>query len=523
MSSQFTRVGDSTDNHLYAPVLYRAGDGTWHADYLDAVKHTPGPLTWDPAAILSILSFNYACGDRTLVSQIRRKPWLSRITANGDPELLPIPPHGRACASPKHVAAQAESLLCEEVARACAGREHVYLLLSGGLDSRVVAGIASKLVAEGRIESPPTAVTWGLSDCRDVVYGRATAKLLGLEWTHLELGAEHLLGNIEHAARDASGLVSPVHLHRMDWFQGVDSNSLVLAASYGDMVGRAEFSGLHVLELAALRPHDRYALMRPEAHSQAVEILLEDIESLRSRCGQRPQYAMCELEMHGHYTRGLLAQAMNTISRHCAVHQVFTSPSVYRYMWSQHPAQRTNAIYAALLRRLNPRIARLPWSRTNRALWSRTAGADRTLRPKFHRYREWISGPALAPLCRLVEPDWFEGTGLLRPRSVGKLKEKVCAGEATHEDCALFVWLATLRRFSQLVEGCGKHLVAPDLQSCHEPLPERTGGHRKERSKLRALLGGSELLSGAYARLRPIRKWLLFRRARRRYPCDAEG
>ena len=523
MSNQLTETDISIDSHLYTPVLYRAGDGTWHGDYLEAVKHTSGPLSWDLAALLSILCFNHACGDRTLLAQIRRKPWLSRIMPNGEPDLLPIPPHGRVGSAPKDIAGRLEALLCEEIAHACFGRDQVYLLLSGGLDSRVIAGVASKLAAEGRVESSLTAVTWGLSDSRDVMYGRATAELLDLNWTHLELGPEHLLENVEHAAQYASGLISPVHLHRMGWFEEVDSNALVLSGSYGDSVGRSELLGLHLLELQLLQPRNRYALMQPEAHSRAIGALWADIEFLRNRCGQRPEYALCELELHGHYTRGLLSHAMNIINRHCDIYQVFTSPTVYQYMWSQHPAFRTDAIYAILLERLHPRIARLPWSRTNRALRGRTIGADRTLRPKFHQYREWILGPAFAPLRKLVDPEWFEAAGLFCPKSVRQLIEKVRADEATHEDCALFAWLATLRRFAQLLEGCEKSPVAPDLQSLSTFCPERIGPHRKERSKLRARLGQSELLSGAYARLRTVRKWLLRRRALRRYPPEAEG
>ena len=523
INSQLTEADSSIDRQLYTPVLYGAGDGTWHSDYLEAVKRTSGPLRWDPTAMLSILSFNYACGDRTLIEQISRKPWLSRILSNGEPELLPIPPHGRAYVGAKDAAARLEILLCEEVARACSGRDQVYIMLSGGLDSRVVAGVISKLAAKGKVEASLTAVTWGPNNSRDVVYGRATAELLGLNWVHLELGPEHLLENIEHAARDTSGLISPVHLHRMGWFEQVDSNALVLAGSYGDMVGRAAFSGLHVLELQPHQPLNRHDLMRPKAYSKAIAGLSVDIECLRKRGGQRPEYALCELEGHGHYTRGLLAQAMNIINRNCTIYQVFTSPLVYQYMWSLHPACRTDAIYANLLQRLHPRIASVPWSRTNRAVRGGTIGADRTLYPNFHRYHEWISGPAFAQLYKLVDPEWFEGIGLFSLRSVGQLIEKVRTGEAMLEDCALFAWLATLRRFAQLLEGCEKSPVASDLQSLSTFCPERIGPHRKERSKLRARLGQSELLSGTYARLRPVRKWLLRRRALRRYPPEAEG
>ena len=74
-------------------------------------------------------------------------------------------------------------------------------------------------------------------------------------------------------------------------------------------MGCSELLGLHVLELQPLQPQNRHALMRPEAYSRAIGVLSADLEFLRNRCGQRPEYALCELELHGHYTRGLLAEA----------------------------------------------------------------------------------------------------------------------------------------------------------------------------------------------------------------------
>lgn len=506
------------DFQLYTPVMYRAGDGSWHEDYLEAVKRTSGPLNWDPGAILSVLSFNYACGDRTLIKQIRRNPWLSRIGGNGEPELLTIPPHGRNYVTADIAAVRLEKLLCEEVARACYGYDQIYLFLSGGLDSRIVAGVVAKLAEEGKINAEITAVTWGLNNSRDVIYGREIAKLLCLNWVYLELGPQHLLENIEYAAQKASGLISPVHLHRMMWSTTVDNNALFLAGSYGDMVGRAVFSGSHVLEMKPHQARNRHNLMPRELYSQAVEMLSEDIEYLRNRGGYRPEYALCELEGHGHYTRSLLSQAMNIINSNCTIYQAFTDPSVYQYMWSIHPSFRTDKIYAKLLQRLHPRIINVPWSRTNKAVMGQTFGADHTSFPGFHKYSEWISNDAFMQIQKLVDPEWLETTGLFSSQSVRQLIEKVKNGNATQEDCALFAWLATIRQFARLLNDCGKSPIAPVLQSVGGSPSVFTKLHYDGRSTFKARLKKNMFIRSLDVYIKPVRKWFLRRRALRRYP-----
>ena len=56
--------------------------------------------------------------------------------------------------------------------------EEVYVLLSGGLDSRIAAGVLKYLCDNGELKSVPKAVSWGLEDSRDVVYAKGIAEKL---------------------------------------------------------------------------------------------------------------------------------------------------------------------------------------------------------------------------------------------------------------------------------------------------------------------------------------------------------
>jgi hypothetical protein len=80
--------------HLYQPPLYRGTKGEWRKSFVDAVNDCEGKVTWDIAAILSILGFTYACGDRTLVNEVKRRLWLSRIGADKEPAIEEIPIYG---------------------------------------------------------------------------------------------------------------------------------------------------------------------------------------------------------------------------------------------------------------------------------------------------------------------------------------------------------------------------------------------------------------------------------------------
>ena len=182
--------------HLFQPPMYSGRQGDWHKSYDDAVASCEGPLDWDPAGFLSILSFGYACGDLTLLRQIRRRPWLSCVDGGGIPRLEDIPRHDTIWLTASEIAAELLQRLSDEAESVCQKFDEVYVLLSGGLDSRIVAGVLANLRATGRLRCTPKAVTWGLSNSRDVYYGRITAELLGFPWQHLDITAEHVWQNI---------------------------------------------------------------------------------------------------------------------------------------------------------------------------------------------------------------------------------------------------------------------------------------------------------------------------------------
>lgn len=510
-----------TSLHLFQSPLYGARNGSWHKSYLEAVKCCGDRLTWDPAAILSVLSFSYACGDRTLVNEIKRRPWLSQVGPDNKVRFEDIPPHGRLRRAPGEVADRLGQLLYQEALEVCQGRKEIYLLLSGGLDSRIIAGIVAKLTREGKLETTPVAVTWGLPDSRDVAYGRAVAESLGFEWIHVNIGPENVVKNIEETAVALGGLVPAYHLHSMGWFENASQDALVLGGCYGDSVGRAEFSDKHVLELDYLRPVNRFGLIRSEILGLAYDGVMADLKALRARTQGQPKYVLCEHEMQGHYMRGMIGHAMSAINRYCTVYQMFTHPRVYSYMWSIHPALRTEDVYVELLGQLDSRLARLPWARTNRALKGKTEMARKNLRRDFHDYPAWISGPIYDQLRRYVDSQWFAETGIFDADRISDLAKNVLGGQKTFQvdgwrPFDAWVWLAGFRRFAQRLSELGKKTALDEKiyeysTAAFRKVPEDDGSYiRKVLRRMPALLKLAQAL----------RRFVRRRQALLKYPPD---
>jgi predicted subunit of tRNA(5-methylaminomethyl-2-thiouridylate) methyltransferase len=512
--------------HLYQQPLYRGTTGSWKTSFLDAVGDCDGKITWDPAAILAILDFSFTCGDRTLVNEIKRRPWLSKIGVNDEPQPQKIPNHGRLWQPTTQIAANLGRLLYNEAFEVCEGRKEIYVLLSGGLDSRIVAGTIAKLYKEAKLAIKPITVTWGLEDSRDVVYGRMVAEILGFEWIHVNIGYEDVAYNIEEMGITVGALVSPIHLHCMHWFKNVSDKALVLAACYGDSVGRAEFSSTHLLELDYLSPVNGFGLLNSKLLAAGYEGITNDLKSLHDRSPNQLKYATCEHEQQGHYMRNMIAHAMSAIGQYCDIYQMFTHPKIYSYMWSIHPALRNDQVYVELLKQLNSKLSWLPWARTNRALKGKTVGAKHGLRKNFHDYLSWVSGPLFDKLYLYVDPEWFAETGIFDRDKIQNLAEQVrrCKEEKVWTAiniCQKWLWLAAFRRMAEHLEGLGKSIqldktAMPEPECALCPVP------KVKRNPVKRILRRSDFLSIVWIQwqnlLRKIRRRKLRKQSIRKYP-----
>ena len=152
----------------------------------------PAERRLDHAAVAFLVCRVRMMGDRTLLQGISRAPWMARPAADGGWEWARLPEQGRARPPAKLVAERLKSALKDELGQLLAGSNAAGILLSGGFDSRIVAGIVRELQLEGGFRGEAVALAWGEDDWRDVKYARDIARRYGWEWRFFPLGPELL-------------------------------------------------------------------------------------------------------------------------------------------------------------------------------------------------------------------------------------------------------------------------------------------------------------------------------------------
>ena len=506
-----------TGRHLFQPPMYCEEDGHWSSNFQDVAARCP-KLSWDPAAILSYLTYGYVSGDRTLFQQIKRQPWVSTLDPEGNVQLERPPEHDFFRLTPTQIGARLLELLESEAESVCTGRSDVYVLTSGGLDSRIVAGVMRRLLDQGRLKANVHAVTWGRDGSRDVEIGKLVANELDFPWTHLELGSEHLVENIDHAAFELGAMISPIHLHRMMWFRDLPPHSLVLGGSYGDSVGRAEFSGRNVLELLPYQANNLFGLLTPQALAVGQQLLNQDWEAFRNRLTGRPGFGVRECEFQAHYMRGLIAQTMSVINGTAHLYQMFTAPEVYGFMWSVHPSFRDDRPYAALLEQLGCKLDRLPWARTNRALGTRNSIQVQARHKQYHDYVGWIRTDILPNLDQAKIVDWLAETALFDRPAICKTFDMARQSQVPLEirqSTNLVLWMLTLKKLS---DSLATH---PSLELNNSPEGVSlapTSQPTTPKPSISRLRRSLREIPFALSTVRRVRKWFRRRQALKQYP-----
>lgn len=430
----------------------RTHSAHWACEAFNALA--PERRVIDSAAVLSLLSFEYICLDRTLVRGLSRSPWLGGVAEDGTEYFYQAPPHGDRVASPNIIAEELWQALRRELGTACRTATRVYVLLSGGMDSRVVAAVVRSLQEDGIISAPVQAVTWGVEGCRDVVYAERMADALGWPWTHVLLDANSYWHNFEVAVEYLGGEIDPKHLHRMTWFESAPPGSVVVAASYGDSIGRAEYSSVHLSRVTGLRPRDRYRLMLPHVRFAAEAELRRDVLALRGRHGTRSLRGYLELERQAHYMRRELCHPMCIINRWARVVQAFCSPEVFGLMWSFRIACRNDAVYRELLVRFASDLVKIPWSRTGQPYTGAAGPVSVELPRSFHRYGDWLRTEYGDRIERTVLAGRLAELNLFDMDQVNFMV-KEWRREASRDDTTLATQVSSLAVIARLCERFG--------------------------------------------------------------------
>src|SRR5690606_34794364 len=186
-------------------------------DVADSIAHRKAnniPIQLDPVA-LAVKTINpYLFGNRTLIQRLERTPWLSVRTEDGRWHKERLPQHGNKKPAKDEFVQTLRIALLDEARRYIGAAKSVGILLSGGMDSRVVAGVVREVQLTLGNQFDVIGLTWGKESSRDVSYAKTIARRFGWEWKHFKLTPETLFKNISQMGRMGAE-ASPVHLHAM--------------------------------------------------------------------------------------------------------------------------------------------------------------------------------------------------------------------------------------------------------------------------------------------------------------------
>lgn len=170
----------------------------------------------DRVAVNEFLVFDHVLHDRTLLKQVRLLPQASLLSFDG--QHLDIRPYWNLT-YPELYEKRSEQALIEQlthylrqaITRQAPGDTPAGLLLSGGLDSRVLLA----LLRDGPVDETFHTFTWGIPDCDDARFAREMARRAGTQHHFFELKPDWLLDLAEEGVRLTDGLGNVINLHAL--------------------------------------------------------------------------------------------------------------------------------------------------------------------------------------------------------------------------------------------------------------------------------------------------------------------
>lgn len=339
----------------------------YDSNYLDLLKRYHKDPSLDLSAIADILSNRFILGDKTIIEGIKRSPWLAKPNDKIDNwEYYNLKNHKEKILDEGFIAKNLFKLVCNEIKNYIGENIKIGILLSGGMDSRIVAGCLDYLMKTGSINiNFVTAYTWGNPQSRDVVYAKKIADRLNWDLKHYEVTAEDLWNNFKVSGfRGAE--YSGIHLHAIPQIKKDIDVDLLLVGSYGDSIGRGEYEGISVENLKHIGNRNRNfgGFIKENIFKTIVEYRERDIIKYHKQFPENKKYQQNELDFQLHYMRRLLNPCMEVLNETVPTYQIFTNPAVYEFMWSLSPKVRNDKVYSSMMDLFYTKLNDIPWART---------------------------------------------------------------------------------------------------------------------------------------------------------------
>lgn len=442
-------------NHLgfYNPFYFRdnLGEFVIRKSFPEISSLYTGKLELDVVGIIELFSKRHFLGDRTLVKGVRKTPWMAKPAPdNKSWEYFSIPPHDERESDEQTMAKKLFHLICQEILEYVGESRSVGILLSGGMDSRMVAGALDYLIKTGQLSNLSVrALTWGNDNSRDVVYARRIADRLGWDWKQYKVGPEELYNNIEQSA-DRGCEYAAMHLHAIPQIRDDNELDCVLGGSYGDSVGRAEYSGVGVRNLDAIGDGiiNFGGLLKINLFEEYQNVD-QDIKEYHDLFPQPKKYQQYELDHQLHYMRRMLNPCMEVIGEKMPFYQVFTKPEVFSYMWSINPKYRNDEVYRYMLKHFYTSLNDIPWARTG-IEYGKTEGIPDKFSKEHHSYSFILSNELYSDIARLVMSEQVKEAGIFNIDSIKNILSLIKYLPKNNFDyLERITWLASFARFME--------------------------------------------------------------------------
>lgn len=233
------------DRYGFKRCYYRTeGPFDFSTDYA-SLANAPSNGGVDEQAVADLLFLGFVPGERTLHRGIRLLPPASVLAFDrGGVEIkrywdFSFPAEGSTISHAEYLGEFYRRVL-GAVEKMADGRDEILLPLSGGLDSRTVAGALYRSGYKGRVN----AFSYGQRDSYDVVYGRKIASALGYPHEFLPIPGDYLARYSERFVQMTDGTINCLNSHTMllyDRFGGRPAS--LLTGFLGDVLTGTNFNG----------------------------------------------------------------------------------------------------------------------------------------------------------------------------------------------------------------------------------------------------------------------------------------
>src|SRR5699024_9488849 len=100
----------------------------------------------DTIAIAEMVGRSYLLENRTLVKEVKRLSWMTSFDRNNEYDLMnQLPIHNNKIIGLNDIAMEFKHQLKKELSEYIDGKKNIGVLLSGGYDSRILAGLLREL------------------------------------------------------------------------------------------------------------------------------------------------------------------------------------------------------------------------------------------------------------------------------------------------------------------------------------------------------------------------------------------